>query len=144
MSAPVLTVKRKFPQPAERVFDAWLDPAIAGKFLFTTPDSEMIRADIDPRVGGKFCFIDRHSTGEFKGDIEHVGEYFVIERPRKLVFSFGVPQLDSRITRVSIEIAPAGSGCELTLTHEGVPAEWADCTKNGWEMILENSEKAVG
>lgn len=140
---PVLKVSRKFAQSPERVFDAWLDPKIARKFLFTTPDSEMVRADIDARVGGKFCFIDRRSTGEFKGDIKHIGEYLVIERLRKLAFTFGVPQFDPRMTTVTIEIAPLGSGCELTLTHEGVPPEWADKTSEGWAGILANAERAI-
>lgn len=144
MSFPVLTVTRKFSQPAERVFDAWLDPKIASRFLFTTPDSTMIRADIDARAGGKFCFIDRRETGEFKGDIEHVGEYLVIDRPRKLVFTFGVPQFDPRMTTVTIGIVPSGGGCELTLTHEGVPPEWAEKTSEGWGKILAAAEKALG
>ncbi len=144
MSFPVLTVTRKFSQPAERVFDAWLDPNIANRFLFTTPESKMIKAEIDARVGGKFCFIDRRDNGEFKDDIEHIGEYLEIDRPRKLVFTFGVPQFDPRMTTVTIEIVPSGSGCELTLTHVGVPPEWADQTRAGWEMILANAERALG
>lgn len=140
---PVLKVTRKFPQSAERVFDAWLDPKIASKFLFTTPESTMVKAEIDAQVGGKFVFVDRRESGEFKGDIEHVGEYFEIDRPRKLVFSFGVPQFDPRMTKVTIEIVPAGSGCELTLTHEGVPPEWAEKTQEGWTKILAAAEKAL-
>jgi uncharacterized protein YndB with AHSA1/START domain len=54
-----IRVSRRYPQSTERVFDAWLDPAIAGKFLFATPAGQIVRAETDPRVGGAFCFVDR-------------------------------------------------------------------------------------
>lgn len=138
-----LVVTRRFEHSQERVFDAWIDPATARKFLFTMAGGEIIRADIDARPGGKFLFIDRRDTDEFKGDIEHIGEYLEIERPRRLVFTFGVPQFSPEMTRVTIEIVPAGSGCELTLTHEDVPPEWAERTQEGWTMILGALEKTL-
>ena len=45
-------VHHRFRQPAERVFDAWLDARMARQFLFSTDTGEMVRCDIDPRVGG--------------------------------------------------------------------------------------------
>ena len=76
---PSLQVVRRFDAAAERVFDAWLDPNTAGKWLFATATGQMIRVEIDPRVGGSFNFTRREGD-----DIEHVGEYLVIDRPRRL------------------------------------------------------------
>lgn len=126
-------VKRQFGASAERVFDAWLDPKMACRFLFTTPTGQMVRTDIDACVGGKFVLTDRRD-GE---DIEHVGEYLEIDRPRRLVFSFGVPKFSPDMTVVHIDIVPRGTGCELTLTHEKVLPEWASKTKEGWGKILD-------
>jgi uncharacterized protein YndB with AHSA1/START domain len=134
-----LQVVRRFAAVAERVFDAWLDPSTAGKWLFATESGQMIRVEIDPRVGGLFNFTRRDGD-----DVEHVGEYLEIDRPRRLVFTFSVPKFSTQITRVSIDIVPLESGCELTLTHEGVLPEWASQTEAGWGMILNSLAKTLG
>jgi uncharacterized protein YndB with AHSA1/START domain len=143
MSTPAETtsiqVTRNFVASPERVFDAWLDPAIARRFLFATPTGEMIRVEIDARVGGKFLII-RRTDGD---DVEHVGEYLVIERPRRLVFTFAVPKFSPQFTQVTIEIKPAANGCTLTLTHEGVLPEWAERTQEGWGMILGTLDRTM-
>ena len=133
-------VKRRYAHSPEQVFDAWLTPAQAGKFLFATPTGTMVKAEVDARVGGGFLFVDRRD-GE---DIEHVGEYLVIDRPRKLVFSFAVPQFSAEKTTVSIEITPISDGSELILTHAGVLEEYVKQTEGGWTMILESLDKALG
>ena len=137
---PVLRVTRRYDAAAERVFDAFLEPAKARRFLFATPGGEMVCADIDARVGGAFRFIDRRD-GE---DVEHVGEYLEILRPRRLVFTFGVPKYDPTVTRITIEIGAQGEGCMLTLTHEMVPPEWAERTQDGWTKILDTLARTIG
>jgi uncharacterized protein YndB with AHSA1/START domain len=133
-----LQVKRHFSASAERVFDAWLDPERARKFLFATPSGQMIRVEIDPRVGGAFCFVRREGD-----DIEHTGEYLEIDRPRRLVFTFSVPKFSTLSTKVIIDIVPQGTGCELTLTHEGVLPDWAKPTESGWADILATLAKLI-
>lgn len=132
-----LRISRHFDASPERVFDAWLDPATAGRWLFSAPNGEMVKVDIDARVGGHFCFRDRRD-GE---DVDHVGEYLQIDRPRRLVFTFGVPKYAEAMTRVTIDIVPVGSGCDLTLLHEDVLPEWADATTEGWTGILEHLQQ---
>ena len=129
---PTVRVTRRFDAPAERVFDAWLDPKTAGRWLFATATGQMVRVEIDARIGGRFIFVDRRD-GE---DVEHCGEYVDIDRPRRLVFTFGVPKYSTERTRVCIDIVPRESGCELTLTHEGVLPEYAERTQAGWTEIL--------
>jgi uncharacterized protein YndB with AHSA1/START domain len=135
-------VARRLSASAERVFDAWLDAEKAGKWLFATPTGQMVRAEIDARVGGAFVFVDRRE-GE---DFEHVGEYLEIDRPRRLVFVFGLPKLSPDRDQVTIEIVALETGCELTLTHELNPswAEHKDSTEAAWTMILEGLVATVG
>ena len=132
-------VRRRFDASAERVFDAWLDTKRAARFLFATPTGVMVRSEIDARVGGRFCFVDRRDGV----DVEHVGTYLEIDRPRRLVFEFGVPQYSAEFTRVSIDIVAIGAGCELTLTHQGVLPEFVDRTRQGWTGILDGLAAAL-
>ena len=130
-----LQVRHRFAASPQRVFDAWLDPATAGRWLFATPTGTMVKVAIDARVGGRFSIVRRDGD-----DIEHTGEYLEIDRPRRLVFTFGVPKFSSEFTRVTIDIVPDGSGCELVLTHEGVLPDYGEQTTQGWGMILGNLE----
>ena len=112
---PDLTVTHRYAAAPERVFDAWLDPAIAGKFLFATPTGTMIKVEIDAKVGGRFNFTDRRPD---MGDVEHVGAYLEIDRPRRLVFSFRVPKFSDQAFQpqgaraVDRRGVPRGTGVE--------------------------------
>lgn len=138
MTEPVvLTVRRDFAAPPERVFDAWLDPDQAGRFLFATPDGEMQTVEIDARVGGRARIVERRPGG----DASHRLQFEVIDRPTRLVFLFAAdPAGEGDWTRVSIDIAATSTGCTLTLTHEMDP-QWAayeEQTRSGWTMILDS------
>jgi len=130
----VIRVTRAFSYSAERIFDAWLDPAKASRWLFATPTGQMVQAEVDARVGGRFVFCDRRD-GE---DVEHVGEYLEIDRPRRLVFTIGVPKYDPGFDRVTVEITPKDDcSCELILTQEMSHGDkWAAQTQEGWGKLL--------
>ncbi|RYD49397.1 MAG: SRPBCC domain-containing protein [Sphingomonadales bacterium] len=143
MTAPVvLTVTRDIAASPGRVFDAWLDPAQARRFLFATPDGEMIGCEIDARVGGRALIVERRASG----DAHHRMQFEVIDRPHKLVFLFAAdPAGEGEWTRVSIEIAETPDGCTLSLTHEMDP-EWAayeEQTRKGWGMILASLDRVM-
>jgi uncharacterized protein YndB with AHSA1/START domain len=70
---------------------------------------------------------------------EHFGEFLELDRPRRIVFSFGTSG-EVRPTVVTVAIAPAAAGCTLTLSHDVLP-EWApymDRARQGWTLILDN------
>lgn len=133
-----LTITREFAAPPERVFDAWLDPAQARRFLFKTPDGEMLSCTIDARVGGEALIVERRGDRE----AHHHLRFEEIDRPRRLAFLFKASIAgdgdDGAWTRVTVAIEPSGSGSRLTLTHEGVGSDYEGRTRHGWTMILDN------
>ena len=132
----IVQVKRTFDASPERVFDAWLDPERAGKWLFATPGGEMLQVEIDAKVGGHFLIVERRPDG----DADHFGTYLEIDRPRRLSFLFTTERYGLEGDKVTIDIVPVGSGCELTLTQVMSPqwVEYAERAEAGWTMILES------
>ena len=138
----VVRVSRHFDASPERVFDAWLDPATAGRWLFATPDGQMQRVEVDARVGGSFVIAEQRPGGL----AQHFGRYLEIDRPRRLVFVFSVDANVQHGDRVTVEIAPAGNGCVLTLTHVMASefADFAKRTESGWGMVLASLARNLG
>lgn len=139
---PIVRVTRRFRAAPEPVFDAWLDAKTAGRWLFATPSGTMVKVEIDARVGGSFTIVDRRD-GE---DSLHAGEYLSIDRPRRLVFTFGMPKFTEDRDRIVIDIEAVEDGCELVLTH-AMAAEWAayaERTEQGWARMLDGLAKSLG
>jgi len=125
-------VTQRYRAPADSVFDAWIDPAMASTWLFATASHPMARVEIDARVGGSFRFVDRRDGAE----IEHTGKYLEIVPPRRLVFTLFMENSPRVATRVAAEIVPLETGCELRLVHENVPPGHANRTEGRWTGML--------
>ena len=134
-----VTVEQRFATDGGNVYDGFLDPELARKFLFRTVGGEMVRAEADARVGGTYRFVERRDGV----DVLHTGEYVELVRPSRIVFTFGVPAFSDAVSTVEIDIEPIGEGCVLTLTNSGIPAEWAEKTRTGWAEILMSAEKVL-
>jgi uncharacterized protein YndB with AHSA1/START domain len=142
-------VNHRFKAAAERVFDAWLDPASVRAWL-AIPDEgkrdfDVRRVEIDARVGGRFTFSDMREDGE----AVHWGEYEVIDRPHRLVFTWFVTEEEeeegtSQVT-LTLEPLPDG-GCQATIVHrmDAQWAEWVGRTAEGWGTMLAKIGRLVG
>jgi len=136
------TVSYKFSVPPEKVFDAWLDTDMVGKFMFgpNVRDEEIVRLKIDKRLGGSFSFIVRRKGVE----IDHLGEYLEVNRSHRLIFTWAVRDELPNKSRIVINITPLQKGCELTLTQE-MSSDWAsfvDSSKAAWMKMLTALDKA--
>jgi uncharacterized protein YndB with AHSA1/START domain len=145
MTPPVqATVSKRFSAPAESVFDAWLDPSMIGRWMFgpNVRNERIVRLGTEPRVGGRFSYVVERGGSE----IDHVGEYLVLDRPRRLVFTWATRDSLPETSRVTVEITPLGPECELTLTHEMGP-EWAafvDRSTGAWRKMLDTLSGLLG
>ena len=137
-------VSRRFSVSPERVFDACLDPEMIGKWMFgpALREEEVLRIAVDARVGGSFSFLVRRQGEE----IDHVGKYREISRPRRLVFTWGIAGDSEDESVVIIEIVPQETGTELTLTHEMDPKwkEFAGRSEAAWAKMLDALVAALG
>jgi uncharacterized protein YndB with AHSA1/START domain len=127
-----IRITRRFSAPPQQVFDAWLEPEVAGRWLFATASRPMTHVEIDARVEGSFCFAEQRD-GEI---IEYTGEYVDIVPHRRLVFTVAMEDHWYVTTRVTVEINALKTGCELKLAHEDVPSHHADYTEARWTGIL--------
>jgi uncharacterized protein YndB with AHSA1/START domain len=136
-SPPVKAVViQRFSASAERVFDAWLDPTLIGRWMFgpNVRDEQIVRLGLEPRVGGNFSFVVKRQETE----IDHLGEYLEIDRPKLLVFTWATRDSLPDTSRVIVEIRPLEKGCELTLTHvmSSAWAEYLDRVTGSWQLML--------
>ena len=129
----IVSLEYRYPATPEKIFDAFLDVDIASKFMFATATGHMRVAKIDPRVGGHYVFSEQRPE---MGEVRHIGTYLQIDRPGRLAFTFGVPQLDPRMTTVIINIEKDHDESVLTLVQEGVLPEYIEGSKKGWACIL--------
>ena len=153
MSSPVVVrVTHRYAAPAERVFDAWITPAMAARFLFRTRTGNVMQCEIQPEVGGGFTVIDRRPAAEGDEsvfDVVHMGKYLEIDRPRRLVFEFSVLTFGNESpTRVTVEVNPLGpQASELVLTHDMGSSEMArmteEASRKGWTNMLATIEREL-
>jgi uncharacterized protein YndB with AHSA1/START domain len=128
-----LTITRRFDASPERLFDAWTDPAFVARWLFTSPASTAHTATLDLRVGGAWTIADTRDGVVYTA----LGEYKVIERPQRVVFTFGMPQFSPEFAVITVEIAPDGDGAQMTLTQAPIPADAVEPLEAGWSEMFD-------
>ena len=126
-----IRVTRRYGVSQPRVFGAWLDPEVAGRWLFATASQPMTHVEIDGRIGGSFCFVERRA-GETN---KYTGQYVEIVPDRRLVFTLSLKPYPNVITRVTVAISPLAKGCALELIHENVPWDHASYVEGRWTGI---------
>lgn len=133
-------ISARFEAPPERVFDAWLDPRIAGQWLFATASRPAALAEIEAHAGGSFRFEER-SDGW--GDV-HAGRYLEITRPARLVFTLLDRKYPRETSRVSVRFVALARGCEVSLVQEGVPLHRARHVEGRWAGMLYGLGELLG
>jgi uncharacterized protein YndB with AHSA1/START domain len=138
MTATV-TVSRRIPASAERLFDAWLDPAALAQWM-RRDGGEPSQVVADPRVGGSFSITMRDRFGENV----HLGTYRLIERPHAIEFTWRSHATDTAESVVRVTFEPDGDGTVVAVHHTKLPdAASAAAHEGGWTEILGRLERTM-
>jgi uncharacterized protein YndB with AHSA1/START domain len=135
MTKPAAIAVQTFKAAPGRVYDAILDPGMIARFMFgpLLREEQILHIRNAPKVGGEFSFKVRRGATE----IDHVGRYLELDRPKRIVFTWAIAP-DNHGSTVAIDIAPTQDGCKLTLTHELAPGweNFVEQARGSWERML--------
>lgn len=134
-----VTVERHIAAPPEQVFAAWINPELACKWLMASAESVPGDYALDTQVGGEWTIHRRSGDKIYTA----VGEYVEIDPPRRLVFTFSMPQFAVDVGTVTVEIKPDKSGSLVRLTQSGDRPGYERSTAHGWEGMLIRLERAL-
>lgn len=133
---PTARVTAEFQSPAERLFQAWLEPDVISQWMFgpALREETIVHIITEPHVGGLFSFLVERQGQR----LDHVGQYLAIEFPKRLQFTWAIGEIKPDDSVVTIEIASTATGCVLTLEHEMHPdwADYVDRCRDGWAKML--------
>lgn len=138
----------RFSVSPERVYDAWLDPALVRQWLAPGLKAQGLAGDvrqveIEPYLDGAFLFSDMRDGVE----AAHWGRYLELDPPNKLVFTWvTAPEEEDDPSIVTVVILPADHGATLTLSHR-MDARWAagvPDVERGWGALLDAMAGVLG
>ena len=118
------TVERDYPQPPDRVFAAWADPAVKVRWFDLSGEPEPDYSS-DFRVGGAETFRTRAGV---RPRFTYAGRYADIVAGERIVLSYEL-SVDGRPASVSVatvEFAAAAGGTHLVYTEQGAYLDGLD------------------
>jgi len=131
-------VRRRFAAAPEKVFAAFADARLVGRWLSPSPEITLTVLRFDFRVGGTYRFA-YHPPGEETVIVG--GVYRSIEPPSRIVFSWVIEPPDEHAgiqSEVTVAITPDGAGSALLIRHEKLTAKGAVARHaEGWRGALD-------
>jgi uncharacterized protein YndB with AHSA1/START domain len=129
-----LTLHRQITAPPEKVYAAWLDPALLTRFMANCKGMALASAETDPRIGGSFKLVMLNDGRE----VPHTGTYLALEPYRHIAFTWVSPYSTADDSTVTLDFAPENGGTRLTLTHRRfIDARHRDMHVGGWGAMLD-------
>jgi uncharacterized protein YndB with AHSA1/START domain len=137
MASAAVVVRRVIAASAEDLFDAWLDPEALAQWMRPGTIISTV-ARVDPRVGGAYEITMQGQDGTYVTK----GVYRVIERPRRLVFTWVSGPAENKETLVTVDFVRVDQRTEVIVTHEQLPESAMPSHRNGWTSGLEHLDEA--
>jgi uncharacterized protein YndB with AHSA1/START domain len=112
---PVLRIERHYAVGPEKVWQAWTEPQALSRWFGPGEPGSVTDAQLEVRPGGRYSIAFRTPDGD-----EHrvSGVYEEVVANRKLRFSWAWQSTPDRVSLVTIELSPNGTGTDMLLHHE--------------------------
>lgn len=107
---PSLIFERQFNVAPEIVFDTLTNPELMRIWW-----GENAEFDIDLRVEGEWTIIRRENDDEYIA----TGVYIEVDRPRRLIYTYAMPQFSANTDTITIQIKENDIGCTVTFEQLG-------------------------
>jgi uncharacterized protein YndB with AHSA1/START domain len=127
-----VVVRRTIAASPEELFDAWLD-AQALAIWMRPMGIRHTSAKTEPRVGGSYEIIMQGDENTYP----HHGTYQIIDRPRRLVFTWLSHGTEGLTSLVTVDFLPLGERTEVVVTHEQLPESARESHTRGWTSGIE-------
>jgi len=137
LSPAAVVVRRTIAAPAEDIFDAWLDPQALAEWMRPGSVRSTV-ARVEARVGGSYEIIMQIESGP----VVHRGVYRIVDRPRRLSFTWKTEFTENQETLVTVDFIRQGLRTEVIVTHEQLPESAMDSHRNGWTSGLQHLDEA--
>src|SRR5665213_2074464 len=136
----MLELRREFAATPDVLFDAWLTREQWAAWI----GPEGIACEVpmlEPKVGGRYEITMRLGNGQV---IPVSGVFKTIDRPTRLVFSWGWNGDPARQSLITLEFNARGAGTELVLRQEGLGTiANRDEHGKGWSSALDRLQRYV-
>jgi uncharacterized protein YndB with AHSA1/START domain len=143
--AAAVTVERYLRASPARVFDAFTDAVVVGRWLTPSPEVTLTVLQFDFRVGGRYRFA---YVTPGRGTMHVNGDFRRIQPPEHLIFGWNIEPPDEHAgvqSQVSVTVRPSGEGTHLVIHHEylGAPSA-ARRHAEGWRGALDQLANLFG
>jgi uncharacterized protein YndB with AHSA1/START domain len=131
----ILRIERTFRAPIEKVFDAWTSEEVLRRWLHCGPDWQTPKAEVDLRIGGTIRIVMRDPDGAEHGA---TGEYRLIERPYRLVFSWTFDDHADNRQLIELEFSERDGVTTVVMINSGIATEGLEGSqRTGWHLCYD-------
>jgi uncharacterized protein YndB with AHSA1/START domain len=133
-----LVVRKTIHASPERLFEAWTEPEQLRAWW--GPEGIIcIAAEVDLRTRGRYRIGNQLPDQRV---LWIVGEFEVVEPPRRLVYTWRLEGISETEERVTVQFESQGAATEVIVTHERIPnRDLRDQHEQGWEGCLSGLAK---
>lgn len=140
-------LERSYPQPPDRVFAAFSQPARKRRW-YAEGDHEIQEYEMEFRIGGgerlHYRFKEGHPIAGAEINNESTYQDIVSEQRIVITQKMSLNEKPISITLVTFEFVASGTGTDLVLTNQGTFLDWpegAQMIEHGWRGLLESLGK---